>query len=208
MNNKYKPASDTYIPNASCLSECPTTPVSCESSCDAYTFYFTAPTTLYTFYQYPEVDNTTCVKKCQYIKEKISYSIYQIIDNVEYYVGDWLIQDKQTPNRKEFKECGDYVLRFCSSPPPECYPECNYHTVPKIYISNCSNCEPKIERVPVCITYNDNTYFGYRINCISSNQTEFIRYEWVNFDTVNSNLDIDIDYVCDCELLYIKPEGV
>ena len=203
-NKKYIPISQRY-PQSNCLDDkCNININICQEKCDPYTYFFNAPVTLYTFYNYPIILDTTCSKKCKYPSEEINYKIYQIIDGVEHYVGDWLIKNKNTPNKKEFKECGDYVLRFCSSPPEDCFPDCQYHIVPTIYQFNC-NCEPIIERRVVCIKYLDEVYFGYQINCVDNNKTSLLRYEWIDYSTIPSQLLIEVFHMCDCDILYKNP---
>lgn len=206
-HKKYLPKSEKY-PTSQCVDDkCTTITHPCQNKCDEFTYFFHAPVTLYTYYEYPIINNPSCTKACQYPSEEINYKIYQIIDGLEYYVGDWLIKNKDTPNKKEFKECGDYVLRFCSSPDSHCYPDCSYHTPPIIYKSNC-NCEPIIERVPVCLEYNFINYFGYRINCVSNNETQLLRYEWSDYSKIDDLTNITVHLNCNCELQYYKPEGI
>ena len=154
MNNKFLPPKDKS-PLSNCSEPCKDTFVPtplCPELCDPYTYGpFTAPTTISTFYDYPN-DNTSLVKGCnnncsnKHVRAELEYYVYQIIEGVEYFVGTWLIKDKQGPNKKEFKECGEYILRFCSRPPNECYPNCDHPTPPDFIELSCNkNCDPYID---------------------------------------------------------------
>lgn len=141
-NSVYIPPDNAYY---TCDNYCHTNPIilpECPTECDAYTFGpFRTPSTLYTYYKYPSknyiINTNNCAKVCtgNYLQNELVYSIYQIIDSEEHYVGEWVIKNKDTPNKKEFDECGLYILRYCSKPPSECYPECYYPEIPKIYYS-------------------------------------------------------------------------
>lgn len=203
-NKKYTPRSEKY-PYSDCYnSNCNVNTKTCQELCEPYTYFFEAPTTLYTFYSYPTIQDSQCTKNCHYTEQEINYKVYQIIDGVEHYVGEWLIKNKDTPNKKEFKECGSYVLRFCSSPPQECFPECKFHDIPIIYESSC-NCTPIIERRVVCIKYLEKMYFGYQINCVDNNKTTLLRYEWIDYTTIPSYLTLEVSHMCDCDIFYINP---
>jgi len=205
-HKKYLPKSEKH-PTSQCVDDkCTTITHPCQNKCDEFTYFFHTPVTLYTYYEYPIINHPSCTKACPYPSEEINYKIYQIIDGLEYYVGDWLIKNKDTPNKKEFKECGDYVLRFCSSPPSECYPDCRYHNVPIIYQSSC-NCEPIIERRSICVKYLNNIYYAYQINCVSNHITTPLRLEWIDYMTIPSHLTIEVSHMCDCDILYINPLG-
>lgn len=151
MTSVYLPPKDKFPAN-SCSTPCkdPFIPRPlCVEQCDQYTYGpFTAPATIYTYYNYPSIDNgdftVGCRDNCsnKHITTELNYSIYQIIEGVEHFVGTWLIKDKSGPNKREFKECGEYILRFCSEPPNECYPECVHPEPPTFEISksDCCNC--------------------------------------------------------------------
>lgn len=154
INWKFKMSSIFVPPKGgygnTCNPLCITPPIDlpqCEPLCDPYTFgSFRSPATVYTYYNYPDIISnigSKCSKDCNksYLQNELVYSIYQIIDGVEHYVGNWVIKNKDTPNKKEFAECGEYILRYCSKPPSECYPECEHPIPPVFHISKTSCCD-------------------------------------------------------------------
>ena len=160
MNSVFIPPKDKFPVN-SCSEPCklPLIPTSlCPPLCEPYTFGpFTAPATVYTYYNYPnqsEDFSLGCNDNCsnKHVNTELKYSVYQIIDGVEFFVGHWTIKDKQGPNKRKFEECGEYILRFCSEPPNECYPDCVHPEVPELHISNCQkqSTTTDVEKITYC----------------------------------------------------------
>lgn len=157
MNSVFIPPKDKFPVN-SCSQPCDNgfvpTPL-CDPLCEPYTFGpFTAPTTIYTYYKYPDVENNKtlgCANSCnnRHVSTELKYEVYQILDGVEEFVGYWTIKDKEGPNKRKFEECGEYILRFCSQPPNECAPVCARPKAPKFHISKCGGKSPSV--LKVCI---------------------------------------------------------
>ena len=66
-------------------------------------------------------------------------------------------------------------------------------------------CPCQLEREIACIKYEDKAYFGYRINRLTEQNTTLVRYEWIDFTTIPSDLEITVGYDCGCEMLHEKP---
>lgn len=167
-NNKFIPPESPHILTTCEDQYCePSYIEAIDSVCDPYTFGpFTAPTTLYTHFNYERVrsDNDCCAKldgRAKTLCEEfvnpllIKYKIYQIIDGTEYYVGEWLIKDKNTPNLKKLEFCGEYILRYCSDIPEVCLDCFTHQLIPAIHI-DCRDCD--FEILKVCIKHKENIH--------------------------------------------------
>lgn len=148
MTNVFLPPANNYI-SRDCSKPCDTNSLDlCETECEQYTFGpFLAPASVYTYYEYEDYIDLNNISSCKnncttnYLKQELNYEIYQIIEGEEHFVGNWLIKDKSGPNKREFKECGEYILRYCSSPPVKCYPDCIHPKPPVFQVAKTSCCD-------------------------------------------------------------------
>lgn len=140
MYKKYIPSSPLHnINTCSEIPQCPPPYTRCDSECDQYTYEFIAPAIIYTNYDYPPY--TPNCKECKHLQTELVYSIYKKeTDGSETYINDWVIENRDTKNTLNITDCGNYVLRFCSIPPKNCFPQCIHPEPPIFYIDNsCCN---------------------------------------------------------------------
>lgn len=221
-NNKFIPPQSPQV-----LSTCedeycePSNIAGIERLCDVYTFGpFTAPTTLYTHFNYNRVrSNDECCAKldgraktlCEEFVNPllIKYKIYQIIDSVEHYVGEWVIKDKETPNLKKLEICGEYILRYCSEIPNVCL-ECFTHQLVPEILESCKTSTVDYEKVCLKnITEDVPVLVAWARHCSDCSDTELS----ISYFSQDGLIEYDKDdyVVVDCktrEVCFLQSNGM
>ncbi|MDB4461516.1 hypothetical protein N9043_01050 [bacterium] len=210
MSNKFIPPRSSGDVRNCGQQACPLPDISeLDIKCDEYTYGpFKAPAKIYTHYKY---DFTKSEDKCcatgdgmaqtlcdEFKLPLISYEIYQIIEGEEFYVGEWTIKDKKTPNSKKIDVCGEYILRYCSEIPTACL-SCFTHPAPPIIYTDCSESSPDVQVVCIKSKADEDIPISKALLkfCSSCSYEGGVDVQLYSIDGI-TELNIDDYYVVEC----------